>query len=263
MRRSRAAAAFLAVLVAVAVVSVAPAAAGGWWRPRPVAGQTWQWQLSGRLDLSVRASTYDVDAFETTAAQVRALHRRGRKVICYVNVGAYENWRPDHGKFPRSVLGAPLDGWAGERWLDIRRWDVLQPIMASRFRTCRNKGFDGVEPDNVDGYANRSGFPLTAVDQLRFNRRIAALAHSVGLGVGLKNDVEQARQLVRHFDFAVNEECAAYRECGALRVFIRARKPVFHVEYQGSPRQFCRTTRAYGFTSMRKSLALGPWRQTC
>ena len=60
------------------------------------------------------------------------------------------------------MLGKELDGWPGERWLDVRRWDVLEPILAARFDVCRQKGFDAVEPDNVDGYANESGFPLTA-----------------------------------------------------------------------------------------------------
>jgi hypothetical protein len=264
--RTRIVALLLATLSAVAPAATPASAAPApvtWWRPKLVAVQTWQWQLSGKLDLSVAASTYDVDAVETTAAQVAALHAKGRKVICYVNAGAYENWRPDKTRFPAAVLGRPLDGWAGERWLDIRRWDVLQPIMKARFEVCRKKGFDGVEPDNVDAYANRSGFPLTAADQLSYNRRIAALAHSLGLAVGLKNDVEQAAALAPSFDFAVNEECAAYRECGLLKVFIKAGKPVYHVEYELGTKGFCATTKSLGFTSMRKNWDLDAWRQTC
>ena len=34
--------------------------------------------------------------------------------------------------------------------------------MAARFDECREKGFDAVEADLVDGYARDSGFPLTA-----------------------------------------------------------------------------------------------------
>lgn len=246
------------------VIGAGPvSAATTWWKPKAAAGGSWQWQLSGKLDLSVNAATYDVDAVDTSAAQVAALHAKGRKVICYLSAGSYENWRPDRAKFPAAVLGRPLDGWAGERWLDVRRWDVLQPIMKARMQSCKAKGFDGVEPDNVDGYANRSGFPLRAADQITYNRRIAALAHSLGLAVGLKNDIEQAATLAPAFDFAVNEECHAYAECGALRAFTKAGKPVFHVEYGRSVAAFCPTTRALGFTSMRKRLDLGAWRQTC
>ena len=35
------------------------------------------------------------------------------------------------------------------------------------------KGCDGVDPDNVDGYTNKTGFPLTAKDQLAYNKFLA------------------------------------------------------------------------------------------
>lgn len=42
--------------------------------------------------------------------------------------------------------------------------------MQARLDLAVQKGCDGVEPDNVDGYQNNSGFPLTAQDQLAYNR---------------------------------------------------------------------------------------------
>jgi hypothetical protein len=233
----------------------------GWWHPG--LGLTWQWQLVGVLDTSVRVDVYDLDAFTTLAATVAALRSAGRHTICYVNVGAREDFRPDAGRFPASVVGNGLEGWPGERWLDIRRWDVLVPILTARFATCRGKGFDAVEPDNADAYSNQSGFPLTQADQLAFNRRVAELAHRMNLAVGLKNDVEQAAALAPAFDFAVNEECAKYHECERLRVFVGAGKPVFHVEYDLATGQFCPAVRALGFSSMRKRLELDAWRQPC
>jgi hypothetical protein len=248
-----------------AVPSPAPsgsrASAAGWWQPR--AGLTWQWQLTGALDTSVEAEVYDVDAFSTSASDVAKLHAAGRHVVCYVNVGAYEDFRPDAARFPAEVRGRALEGWPGEAWLDIRRWDLLEPLLSARFARCRDKGFDGVEPDNVDGYSNESGFPLTAGDQLVFNRRVADLAHRYGLAVGLKNDVEQAGALAPAFDFAVNEECSAYRECERLAAFTAAGKPVFHVEYAVSTDQFCPATKALGFSSMRKRTELDAWREPC
>jgi hypothetical protein len=250
-----------AVLAALASAVPANAADPARWQPK--VGQSWQWQLSGKLDVSVPADVYDVDAVDTSAATVAALHKAGRKVVCYVNVGAREDWRPDAARFPATVLGANLDGWEGERWLDVRNWDALRPILADRFAACKQKGFDGVEPDNVDGYANDTGFPLTAADQLTFNQRIAALAHGLGLAVALKNDLDQVAALAPAFDFAVNEECAAYSECGALKPFIAAGKPVFHVEYNLSTAAFCPTAKKLGFSSMRKRLNLNAWRQAC
>lgn len=233
----------------------------GWWRP--ARGMTWQWQLSGPLDLSVPVQVYDVDLFDTSAQQVAALHARGRKVICYLNAGAYEPRRPDSARFPKAVLGNAMDGWPDERWLDVRRLDLLQPLLGARLDLCRAKGFDGVEPDNVDGYANDSGFPLSAADQLRFNRWLADAAHARGLAVGLKNDLEQVAALQPVFDFAVNEECMQYDECTMLSAFVRAGKPVLHVEYDLTPGSFCPTARRLGFSSMRKNLDLDVPRTAC
>jgi hypothetical protein len=242
----------------------APAASpapGGRWVPAP--GTTWQWQLSGGLDQSVDAQMYDIDLFDNPASTVGALNARGRHVVCYVDAGTFEPGRPDAGSFPAAVIGQDVAGWPGEKWLDVRRLDVLGPILERRLDLCRQKGFDGVEPDNVDAYANASGFPLTAADQLRFNRFIAAAAHARGLSVGLKNDLEQAAALQPDFDWALNEQCFQYGECDLLQPFARAAKAVFIAEYDLDPSAFCGQARSAGYTAMRKQLDLGSWRQPC
>ena len=238
----------------------APARPARW---APQQGASWQWQLTGDLDLTVDVPVYDVDFEKTTAEQVAELKSKGRHVICYVSVGSVENFRPDHGSFPSIVVGKAMEGWPDEHWLDIRRWDELEPIFGARFDQCKAKGFDAVEPDNVDAYANESGFPLTAADQLTFNRRIAALAHDRGLSVGLKNDLEQVAELEPDFDFAVNEECMQYDECDDLKPFLQAGKAVLHVEYELAPEEFCAKARELRLSSMRKPLDLGADRQPC
>jgi hypothetical protein len=257
------AAALLLVLTGCAAGEEAPAVTSQQQRWAPEQGVAWQWQLSGALDLSVDVPVYDVDYEKTSAAQVAELQQKGRRLICYVSVGSYENFRPDQAKFPAAVLGKALDGWPDERWLDIRQWDQLKPLLAARFDQCRDKGFDAVEPDNVDGYINDTGFPLGADDQLTFNRRIAALAHERGMSVGLKNDLDQIEQLQPDFDFAVNEECMRYDECERLRPFVAAGKAVLHVEYELAPASFCAKARELRFSSMRKPLELGAARQSC
>jgi hypothetical protein len=229
---------------------------------RPAVGTAWQWQLTTPVDTSVRVPVYDIDGFENSAAVVAKLHKLGRHVICYMNVGAWEDFRPDHRTFPAKVLGRS-NGWAGERWLDIRQWQVLGPIMAKRFDLCRTKGFDAVEPDLVDGYASDTGFHITTADQLRYNRAIAKLAHDRGMSVALKSDAAQAAQLVKDFDFTVNEQCAEYQECDLLKPFIASGKAVLHVEYNLPVSRFCAQTRALHFSSMRKHLNLDTWRQSC
>ena len=237
-----------------------PVPCPGCWVPAPAT--TWQWQLQGRIDFSVPARVYDVDGLDASAALVAKLHRGGRRAICYLNAGAYESWRADRRAFPASLLGRPL-GWPGERWLDIRWLDQLAPIMQARLELCRARGFDAVEPDNVDGYANRSGFPLTYADQLRYNRWLAAAAHRLGLSIGLKNDLEQVDDLLAYFDFAVVEQCFEYRECGRLLPFVWAGKAVFAVEYSLSTAVFCPEARRLRFNAVQKRLTLGAYRRAC
>ncbi|MEU7555529.1 endo alpha-1,4 polygalactosaminidase [Streptomyces sp. NPDC044571] len=230
------------------------------WQPRP--GVSWQWQLTGRLDTSVKAAVFDIDGFHTTAEQMAELKKAGRKTVCYLSTGAWEEFRPDAREFPAELLGQG-NGWEGERWLDIRRTAELEPLMAKRIDMCREKGFDAVEPDNMDGYANKTGFPLTAGDQLAYNRLIAKLAHDRGLSVGLKNDLDQIPQLVGDFDFAVNEQCAEYEECERLTPFIEAGKAVFHVEYELPVRRFCKQSAELKLSSLEKRYDLDAWRKTC
>jgi len=233
----------------------------GIWRPPP--HTTWQWQLTTPVDLSVPADMYDIDLFDNSADVVAALHASGRRAICYLSAGTYEPGRPDSGVFPAAVLGDQVAGWPSERWLDIRRLDVLGPIMEQRLDLCRAKGFDGVEADNVDGYSNSTGFPLTAADQLAYNRFLVAAAHARGLSVGLKNDLDQAAELQSDYDWALNEECFQNSECDLLRPFVAAGKAVFNVEYSLDTSAFCPLAQALGFMSMRKSLSLDASRTPC
>jgi hypothetical protein len=236
-----------------------PPAAGRW---VPAPGTTWHWQLQGSLDVGLDVQVYNIDGFDTGASTVEALARQGKRTICYISAGSWEQWRPDASLFPASVLGAS-NGWPGERWLDIRRLDVLGPIMTARMQLCADKGFDAVEPDNIDGFMNATGFELTAADQAVYNRWLARTAHSLGLSIGLKNDVEQAETLEPFFDFAINESCFRWQECESLGVFVAANKAVFHVEYDQPISSFCPQANAMGFSSMRKNLDLGAWSQPC
>ncbi|WP_037339086.1 endo alpha-1,4 polygalactosaminidase [Saccharospirillum impatiens] len=213
-------------------VDASPVTGGDWYQP--VVGVTWQWQLlvsDGQpLNTDYDVTIYDIDLFDTAPSTIDALQASGRKVICYFSAGSYENFRDDEGEFDGDVLGNTLDGWPDERWLDIRSPNVHR-IMEDRLDLAVEKGCNGVEPDNVDGYLNDPGFSLTANDQLAYNRFIANEAHRRGLAVGLKNDLDQVAELVEYYDFAVNEQCFQYDECAMLDPFISAGKPVLNAEY--------------------------------
>jgi len=175
-------------------------------------------------------------------------------VICYFST-QYEKWRPDAASFSASVLGANLDDWPGEKYVDIRS-SVVRNIMTARLDLAKSKGCDGIEPDNVDGYTNKNGLGLTAADQLDFNKFLAQQAHSRGLSVGLKNDLDQVSSLVSYFDWALNEQCNQYGECATLNPFVNAGKAVFGTEYSGTASSFCSKMNTAKFSWLLKNLDL-------
>ncbi len=226
---------------------------GGWWTPPQQL--TWYWQLTGKVNNDEAVAAYDIDGFENSAVEVATLHSQGKHVICYIDVGTAEKFRPDYSEFPKSVLGRG-NGWPGERWLDIRQLSVLEPIMTARFQMCKEKGFDAVEPDNIEGYANKTGFPLTAAEQLRYNEWVADEVHSLGMAVVQKNDGEQTPELLAYFDGALSEQCNQYRECGDFQPYLAAGKPVLNAEYHLSTAKFCGADNAAGIMGARYNLAL-------
>jgi hypothetical protein len=249
--------------LATGAVPAAPPVAGEWWRPVP--GLTWQWQLSGDLDLDQTVDVIDIDLDEDPAV-VDALHAGGVRVICYISVGSYEDWREDADQFPPEVLGKNYEGWPGEKWLDIRRIDLLAPVMRARLDACAAKGFDGVEPDNIEIYTNETGFPLTYADQLRYAAWLAEEAHARGLAIGLKNAPEQVSDLVDLYDFAITEDAFYYDWAGEMRPFIEAGKPVFAAEYTdlgGDFEDFCRRSAELGFSTILKQRDLDAWVRAC
>ena len=67
--------------------------------------------------------------------------------------------------------------------------------MLARLDLCKAKGFDALEPDNMEIYTNDTGFPLTYEDQLKFALWLADETHKRGLAIGQKNASDQVSQL--------------------------------------------------------------------
>lgn len=212
--------------------NVAPVTEGDWYKP--AADAAWQWQLQpnaqGEINTSYSVDVYDVDLFDVPDAAIDAIHADGGFLVCYFSAGTFEDFRSDSGEFAAAELGSNLGDFPDERWLDVRSVNVRR-IMEARLDLAVTRGCDAVEPDNVDGFANASGFDFTATDQLAYNKWIANAARSRGLGVGLKNDLDQVEALLPYFDFAVNEQCHEFSECELLEPFLDAGKPVFSAEY--------------------------------
>jgi endo-alpha-1,4-polygalactosaminidase (GH114 family) len=238
--------------------------ATSWWHP--TVGLTWQWELGDDdIDTSIEADVYDIDLYAEQSV-IDTLHAKGVRVICYISVGSWEDWRPDKDQFPSEVLGKDYDGWPGEKWLDIREMDKLAPILRARLDLCKSKGFDAVEPDNMEIYTNNTGFPLTYQDQLRYALWLADEAHQRGLAIGVKNASDQVKDLVDHFDFAITEDAFYYDWAEEMNPFIEAGKPVFAAEYTdlgGDFESYCRKSRELKFSTILKNRDLDAWIRTC
>ena len=231
--------------------------------PKP--GASFSWLLGAQGDPPF-ADVIDLDLFDASAEDVAALKAKGAYLVCYVNVGAFEDWRPDKNAFPSEVVGKEYEGWAGERWLDIRRIEALGPVLTKRFELCRDKGFDAIEPDNLDGFQARSGFALTREDQVKFNRWIAEKAHGLGLGIGIKNVPDLLPELAASFDFALLEDCFAQGWCGDFMPFRAAGKAVFAVEYTDENidmAAFCTRMKELGFSGLLKNRNLDRFERRC
>jgi hypothetical protein len=246
-------------LAAVTVALGAAAPATAHWRPTPTTAP-WQWQMQGRFELVPGASAYDLDGFRYSAADVFAIQAIGARAVCYIDAGTWEEDRPDAARFPKSVLG--IEARPGARWLNIVAFRKFAPEIERRIAMCARKGFDAVDPDELDAYVNRTGFRIDARNQLRYNRWIAAVVHAHGMAVALQNDSRQVEQLVGSFDFAVVERCFQYQECEFAGAFVDAHKAVFEAEFALPVASFCRRARHLHFAAIRKNAGRSaqPWK---
>ena len=156
-----------------------------------------------------------------------ALHRHRRRVICYLDVGSWESYRPDAGELPA------LGDRPSLRRLPRRALARHQPLPPLRHaarsggsRCARARASTRSSPttspvgNRKTRPASRSPAPTssasTAGSPVRSTRR--------GMAVALKNDGRQVQQLVDAFDFAIVEQCFQYHECGYYEPFVDARQ---------------------------------------
>ncbi|KAI0401880.1 glycoside hydrolase superfamily [Xylaria palmicola] len=242
---------------------------------QPAVGTTWDYPLGFSLTTSNANKTtvfYPVDLENTESDTIAALKAAGHTIVCYFSAGSVESYREDAGDFPASAVGNVLDGWPDERWVDHRD-AAVRAVMAARIESAAAKGCAGVDPDNIDGYDNDSGFDLTEDDTVDYVRYLADAAHAAGLAYGLKNAGAIVDAVVDVAQWAINEECAAYSECADWAPFVAAGKPVFHVEYTEddgatsvSPAkraEACAAAGQAGFSTIIKHYQLDDWAIYC
>lgn len=223
----------------------------GKWAPGP--GLRWQIQLTGPV-VDLGATVYDLDPYTTAMETVTDLHLDGALVMCHLDVGEADGTLPDAARLTGPVLAGPAG--PGGRWLDIRRWDLIAPVLTDRLALCRTKGFDAVDADHADGYARPTGLPLTRADQQEYDVRVAGLARAAGLAVGERTGPALAAALLPYLDFAVVTGCDSASDCAAWVGYVQHGKAVFDLETTANV-GVCARARAYGFTTTLQSPDLG------
>ena len=226
----------------------------------PAPGVPWQLVLNGDAPSDPGAAVYDLDASVSTK-RLDALRADNSSVylVCYLSVGTWEDWRNDADAFPDEVLGEALPDWEGERYVDVTATDVLHPIWQARLDACAASGFDAVDPDNIDIYANVSGFSITADEVTELMVWLANEAHARGMAIGQKNAPELVADLEPLLDFAVVEQCLEQAGCAAYAPYAAAGKPVFAVEYPADavvPEGYCDLAAAAGLSLLVSTQAL-------
>ncbi len=191
----------------------------------------WDWQLTQPFNLNRDVEVYALDADSVTSDQVKSLNNRGIKTICYVSIGTIEEYRDDKKYFPKQVIGKVYGEWPDERFLDIRKTDILLPIMQTRFQKCKNMGFSAIEPDNMDIHINDSGFDISAQNMVSYIRSLADIAHHMGLEFAQKNVPDLTPFLVDKLDFVMTENCFEDQWCRDITPYITAGKDVLAAEY--------------------------------
>jgi hypothetical protein len=69
-------------------------------------------------------------------------------------------------------------------------------------------------------------------EYVKYFKFMAGVAHDNGIAIGLKNGMDMIPEVLELMDFAVNEDCHVYNECGVYEPVTKADKAVFHVEYE-------------------------------
>lgn len=250
-----------------------PATSANW---RPAVGTTFQIVLQSSLDdTTTNADVYDIDLFYNNRSTVAHLHSAGHKVVCYFSAGSYEVWRYDWDEFQPSDLGSPLTGWGGERWLDINSKNVRN-IMRQRLDFARQKGCDGVDPGNVDAYDNYNGLRLTRAHAADYVNWLANETHARDMSMGLNNAGALIPYVIKNMQWSINEQCVQDNTCSTYGRFIKAKKPVFHIEYpkgatanntqavtKTQQKKACGGKNSKRFSTIMKNMDLDSWIQTC
>ncbi len=232
---------------------------------------SWDWQIGAGTEANVGlpagVKLLDLDGFDMSAAKVASLKSSGVYAVCYINAGSYEPGRPDSAMYPAALKLQADPDWPGEFFLDVtdvfKPGSVLASILQARFKMCKDKGFDALEPDNLQNDENITSGQITLQQQLDFNGWVADAAHAAGLAVFQKNGPDKVllkdrtgKMMVEKFDGILNEQCQEFTECAALAEYPMRGKPALDVEYKAALTVDCAASGTLQINALKKDLLL-------
>lgn len=232
----------MAMTIALILATIATSVAADW--QLPTANARFDYQIGGDYGFPAGVQVVSRDWFSGEAPATAY-------GICYVNAYQTQADEPDvvrldeKSTWPANLVLTSLGddpNWGGEYLIDIstaekrnQAADWVRPML----QVCADKGFKGVEFDNLDSWTRFQGTPLAS--QVPFGRPeavayaalLVADAHELGMAAAQKNTVELSVAEARAqagFDFAIAEECGRYKECGRYRALYG--NLVFVIEYR-------------------------------
>ncbi|MEL4319918.1 endo alpha-1,4 polygalactosaminidase [Leifsonia sp. YIM 134122] len=254
----------LAVSLAAASVAGVAMAADAGTDATTTAGATTTWSASAASAAAKKVTLppvngrfdYQLGGAYTPASSVRIVARdstaepaTGKYNICYVN--AYQT-QPDDVKtwsgrnsdlILRNSKGVKVGDPEWDEYLldtsTAAKRTRIAAIMNSWIDGCAEKGFQAIEPDNLDSWTRSKSAGkqlLTKAHNVALAQLLAAHAHGKGLAIAQKNTPQlgTAGKKTVGFDFAIAEECQMYTECAAYtNVFGRN---VIEIEYTDNPK---------------------------
>ena len=232
-----------------------PPPGGPPYRPPPPDAR-FDYQIGGDYALPPGVAVVARDWFAGSAPE-------GVYAICYIN--AFQTQadeagveRPDErSSWPADLVLEDLGDdphWGGEYLVDIstpekrtRAAAWVEPMI----ETCRAKGFEAVELDNLDSWTRFRGTPVEdrvpfgRAEAVAYARSLVRMAHERGMAAAQKNTPQLPGEVSRErvgFDFAIAEECGRWSECAAYRRAFG--RDVLVIEYRA--RDYRRTCRRHG-----------------
>lgn len=92
-----------------------------------------------------------IEPAEFQAKQVHQLHKEGKLVYGYINIGAIEAYRPYYERFEHCTLDV-YENWEDEHWMDVScpEWQAF--VINELGKQYADMGLDGFFLDNADVY---------------------------------------------------------------------------------------------------------------